>query len=175
MTESSHRMLVAVERTLHNCGSFCYNILSWNIWINAATTRTGTPASSARKWRSPTARSAWTIAGPAPTPASTANSAKAASSGNSAARRPGSGVRKIRGGRGERGKKAKRVKNQRIGGTGVSPVLCSAPEAPRTAGNARPTLLITRRRIVGCVSRTIFLPRQPLMVRETHPTSPLFW
>jgi hypothetical protein len=85
----------------------------WNTWINAATTRTGTPASSARKWRSPTARSAWTPAGPVPTPASTANSAKAASSGNSAARKPGSDVRKMK------GEKAKRVKNQRIGGTGI--------------------------------------------------------
>ena len=83
----------------------------WNLWIDAAITRTGTPASSARKWRSPTARSAWIIAGPAPTPASTANSAKAASSGNSAAKRPGNGVRKMRGKRGK-GKKAKRVKKQ---------------------------------------------------------------
>jgi len=69
-------------------------IYRWNLWINAAITRTGTPVSSARKWRLPIARSAWTPAGPAPTPASTANFAKAASSGNSAAKRPGSGVRR---------------------------------------------------------------------------------
>jgi hypothetical protein len=85
----------------------------WNSWINAATTRTGTPASCARKWRSPTARNAWITAALAPTPASTANFAKAASSGNSAAKRPGSGVRKKRGKRGK-GKKAKRVKKQSL-------------------------------------------------------------
>jgi hypothetical protein len=90
---------------------------TWNSWINAATTRIVTPVSCARKWRSPTARSAWTIAGPAPTPASTANSAKAASSGNSAARRPVSGVKKTKGKMGQ-GKEG-RGKNQRIESTGA--------------------------------------------------------
>ena len=71
-------------------------IYQWNSWINAAITRTGTPACCARRWRSPTARSAWITVRPAPTPASTANSAPAASSGNSAAKRRGSGARRRR-------------------------------------------------------------------------------
>jgi hypothetical protein len=67
----------------------------WNCWINAAFTRTGTPASAARRWSAATARNAWIYARPAPTPASTANFAPAASSGNSAARKPGTGVRRM--------------------------------------------------------------------------------
>jgi hypothetical protein len=89
-------------------------------WINAVFTRTGTLVFTARNMNWGTARNVWTFAKPAPTPAFTANSARAASSGNSAAKKPRSAAKRMRGKRGK-GKKAKRVKNQ-SGETGVSPV-----------------------------------------------------
>jgi hypothetical protein len=63
---------------------------------NAVITRGGRHACSARRWNSGIARSAWTSAKPAPTPAFIASSAPAASSGNCAAKKPGSGVREMK-------------------------------------------------------------------------------
>jgi hypothetical protein len=87
------------------------------LWIPVVFTRTGRLRCNARNMNWGIARSAWIYVRPAPTLASIANSARAASFGSCAARKPKSGVRNGRASRraGEQTRKVKELVVQELG------------------------------------------------------------